>query len=85
MKVVKGGSNPLQPLETRNGVAMEAAFDSAWMILSASNRRLSEQAACDARERMAKAICASFKRGERDPLRLHDAAMASLETLHPGD
>jgi hypothetical protein len=82
---VQGDFSPLQPLETRNSVAMEAAFDTAWNSYCTTGIRLTAEAARDARNRMAKAICERFREGERDPLRLHDIALASLETLYPGE
>ena len=73
-----------QPLGARSTAVMEAAFDTAWNSLCLFGEQLSPAAAEAARDRMAKAICQSFRDGERDPLKLHDAAMCSIAPLHPG-
>jgi hypothetical protein len=83
MKIIFTECAPLQPLAARSTAVMEAAFDTAWHSLCHSGERLSAAAACAARDRMAKAICQSFRDGERDPLKLHDAAMCSVTSLYP--
>jgi hypothetical protein len=56
--------------------AMGAAFERAWASLSEAG--LSGERACDTRIHLARAILDQVHRGERDPSRLSESALASL-------
>jgi hypothetical protein len=72
--------HPLMSLEPGAADLMAAAFEAAWASLCASGERLSAQQACDARIRLARAILELARNGERDPGRLRQLALASLDS-----
>jgi hypothetical protein len=78
--------HPLATLDPRAAEAMGTAFEAAWMALCASGERLSAQQACDARIRLARIILDGVQNGERDPARLCELALASLDApAYPPD
>jgi hypothetical protein len=79
--------HPLVPLDPVAADAMGTAFDDAWTRLCASGERISAQETCDLRIKLAHVILRLGQRGERDPARLRDFALASLdeERLDPAD
>ena len=59
-------------------VLMTAALEAAWH--EAQERRLTKATADHARGKMASAILAAVANGERDPMRLKNYAMRSVDT-----
>ena len=58
---------------------LTAAFDTAWQILKASgSTHAADHRSARTRELLAKRIIETGRRGERDPIRLVDDALAHL-------
>ena len=59
--------------------SLTAAFDTAWQILKTSGSTLTaDYQSASTRELLAKRIIETGRRGERDPIRLVDDALAHL-------
>ncbi len=73
-------SHPLQPLDPEAADAMGTAFDAAWKELCIPQNYYLSMAESDLRVKLAQIILDLVKHGERDPIRLREFALASLDS-----
>jgi hypothetical protein len=73
-----------ETLDPEAADAIGAAFEAAWATHCRTGDRLSMRQTSDARVRIARVLMDCVRQGERDPSRLRERALASVDQPHDG-
>jgi hypothetical protein len=76
--------HPIVALDPAAADAIGAAFEAAWATRSRTGERLTVRQTSDARVRIARVLMDCVRHGERDPSRLRERALASVDQPHDG-